>query len=130
LIPVPERIYLSTGLDQSQTDRKESPACLEEKQTDVNMALRLLVRAIQERYDKAIIISGDTDLLPAVKIVRSVFPNKQIGLVIPIGRASEDFKQQADFHYKMREHHLAKSVFPDPLILSDGSTLNKPPSWS
>src|SRR5580693_9334184 len=34
---------------------------VEEKQTDVNIALRLLVRAIQERYDKAIIISGDTD---------------------------------------------------------------------
>lgn len=102
---------------------------VEEKQTDVNIALYLLVRAIQQRYDKAIIISGDTDLLPAVKIVRSVFPAKQIGLVIPIGRASEDFKQQVDFHYKMREHHLAKSVFPSPLTLQDGSTLTKPANW-
>jgi uncharacterized LabA/DUF88 family protein len=102
---------------------------VEEKQTDVNIALRLLVRAIQERYDKAIIISGDTDLLPAVKMVRTVFLGKQIGLVIPIGRASEDFKKQVDFHYKMREHHLIKSQFPDPLILPDGTILAKPATW-
>jgi len=101
----------------------------EEKQTDVNIALYLLVRAIQERYDKAIIFSGDTDLLPAVKMVRNVFLGKQIGLVIPIGRASEDFKKQVDFHYKMREHHLAKSLFPDPVVLPDGTPLNKPPNW-
>lgn len=103
---------------------------VEEKQTDVNIALLLVVRAIQERYDKAIIFSGDTDLLPAVKIVRTVYPAKQIGLVIPIGRASEDFKQQVDFHYRMREHHLAASLFPDPLPLSDGSSLTKPATWS
>ena len=102
---------------------------VEEKQTDVNIALLLLVRAIQERYDKAIIFSGDTDLLPAVKMVRRVFLGKQIGLVIPIGRASEDFKQQVDFHYKMREHHLAKSQFPDPINLPDGTSLAKPANW-
>ena len=101
----------------------------EEKQTDVNIALYLLVLAIQERYDKAIIFSGDTDLLPAVKMVRAVFPAKQIGLVIPIGRASEDFKKQVDFHYKMREHHLSKCQFSDPLILADGTTLTRPTNW-
>ncbi len=103
---------------------------VEEKQTDVNIALYLLVRAIQERYDKAIIFSGDTDLLPAVKMVRGVYPAKQIGLVIPIGRASEDFKQRVDFHYKMREHHLAKSLFSDPYPLPDGSNLSKPTNWN
>ena len=74
---------------------------VEEKQTDVNIALRLFQLAIQDRYDNAIIISGDTDLLPAIKAVQSTFPSKQIGVVIPIGRALEDMKKQADFHYKM-----------------------------
>lgn len=101
----------------------------EEKQTDVNMALYLVLYAIQERYDKAIVISGDTDLLPAVRGVRAAFLGKQMGLVIPIGRRSEDFKQQVDFHYKMREHHLAKSLFPDPIVLPDGTSLAKPATW-
>lgn len=68
----------------------------EEKQTDVNIAIRLFQLAIQDRYDKAIIVSGDTDLLPAIKAVQTTFPSNQVGVVIPIGRASEDLKQQTD----------------------------------
>ena len=49
----------------------------EEKQTDVNIALKLLQLAVADRYDKAIIISGDTDLIPAIKAVHSTFPGKQ-----------------------------------------------------
>ncbi len=101
----------------------------EEKQTDVNIAVRLFQLAFQDRYDKAIIVSGDTDLLPAVRAVRSTFPGKQIGLVIPIGRASEDFKKQVDFHYKMKESHLKLSLYDEKLTLSDGTVLTCPPSW-
>lgn len=101
----------------------------EEKQTDVNIALYLLQLAIIGEYDKAIIISGDTDLLPAMKAVRNIYPGKEIGVVIPIGRASDDLKNQADFHYKMREHHLVKSTFPDPVILKDGTPISRPPTW-
>jgi uncharacterized LabA/DUF88 family protein len=101
----------------------------EEKQTDVNIAVRLLQLAFQDRYDKAIIISGDTDLLPAVRAVRTIFPGKQIGLVIPIGRASEIFRKQVDFSYKMKESHLKLSLYPENLTLSDGTVLTCPPNW-
>jgi uncharacterized LabA/DUF88 family protein len=102
---------------------------VEEKQTDVNIALKLFQLAVQDVYDKAIIISGDTDLLPAVKAVQATFPTKSIGVVIPIGRASEDFKKHADFHFKMKEHQLQASRFPDMIVLRDGSTLVCPPAW-
>jgi len=102
----------------------------EEKQTDVNIALRLFELAVQDRYDKAVIVSGDTDLLPAVKAVQRTFPAKKIGVVIPIGRASEDFKRQADFHHKMKVTHLMAARYPDRLILRDGVTaLDCPPTW-
>lgn len=101
----------------------------EEKQTDVNIALSLFQLAVADRYDRAVIISGDTDLLPAVRAVRTTFPAKEIGVVIPIGRASEDFKKQADFHYKMREQHLASSRFGDVVVLRDNTTISCPVSW-
>lgn len=102
---------------------------VEEKQTDVNIALRLFQGAVQDRYDRAVIISGDTDLLPAIRAVRATFPGKQVGVVIPIGRSSEDLKKQSDFHYKMRASHLQASRLPDSLTLSDGTILNCPPTW-
>jgi len=101
----------------------------EEKQTDVNIALRLFELAVQDKYERAIIVSGDTDLLPAVKAVQRTFPAKKIGVVIPIGRASEDFKQQADFHHKMKAKHLNVSILPDPVVLKDGSSLTRPANW-
>ena len=102
----------------------------EEKQTDVNIALRLFELAVQDRYDKAVIVSGDTDLLPAVKAVQRTFPAKKIGVVIPIGRASENFKKQADFHHKMRVQHLTAARYPDHVTLRDGTTtLDCPLSW-
>lgn len=114
---------------------KRCPLChtnfwtFEEKQTDVNIALRLFQLAVQDRFEKAIIISGDTDLIPAVKAVKATFPGKQIGVVLPIGRASEDFKKEADFHYKMKEKHLQSSRYADTIALTDGTVLTCPPRW-
>lgn len=101
----------------------------EEKQTDVNIAIRLFELAVQDKYDKAIIISGDTDLIPAVKAVQKTFPAKKIGVVIPIGRASEDLKLQTDFHHKMKLHHMRSSRFEDVITLNDGSALECPTRW-
>lgn len=101
----------------------------EEKQTDVNIAVFLFQLAIEDRYEKAIIISGDTDLIPAVNGIHSSFPGKEIGVVVPIGRSSEAFKQQTDFHHKMKETHLASSRFDDTITLRDSTTLTCPPNW-
>lgn len=115
--------------DRRCTLCKKMFSTFEEKQTDVNIALRLLELAVQDQYDKAIIVSGDTDLLPAVKAVQRTFPAKKIGVVIPIGRASEDFKKRADFHHKMKVYHLLAARFPDSVRLRDGTLLNCPPAW-
>lgn len=95
----------------------------------MNIALKLFQLAVQDVYDKAIIISGDTDLLPSVKAVQATFPTKSIGVVIQIGRASENFKKHADFHFKMKERQLQASRFPDVITMNDGGTLVCPPKW-
>ena len=101
----------------------------EEKQTDVNIALSLFSLAVSDGYDRAVIVSGDTDLIPAIKAVRASFPQKQIGVVIPIGRSSEDLLKHADFRFHMREQHLASSRFPDQIVLADDFTLECPVTW-
>jgi uncharacterized LabA/DUF88 family protein len=108
---------------------KKSYSTFEEKQTDVNIALSLFQLAVQEQYDRAVIVSGDTDLIPAIKAVRATFPQKQIGVIIPIGRSSQDMIKNADFRFRMREHHLASSRFPDKFELPDKSTLDCPLNW-
>jgi len=55
----------------------------EEKETDVNIAIHLLEHGLTNKFDKAIIISGDSDLIPPIKRIRELFPKKIIGCVIP-----------------------------------------------
>ncbi len=50
-----------------------------EKGVDVKMAVDLLVGAYEELYDKAYLISSDTDLIPAVK--KATLLNKEIEYV-------------------------------------------------
>lgn len=108
---------------------KKTYKTFEEKQTDVNIAIHLFREAIKETYDKAILISGDSDLIPSIKAVHQTFPNKQIGVVIPIGRSSNSLKQVCDFHIKMKEMHLKSSMLPREIDLGEGQTIRCPDQW-
>jgi len=101
----------------------------EEKQTDVNIATYLFKLAVEDRYDKAVIISGDSDLVPAIKAVRTTFPTKQIVAVIPIGRRSEELKQTCDSYMRMKIKHLKDSRFPDEIDLGNNQFLSCPTPW-
>lgn len=101
----------------------------EEKRTDVNIAIYLLKLAIDDRYDTAMIISGDSDLIPAIQEAKNRFPQKNFLNITPIGRKAEAMKNACDYHMKMKEIHLKSSLFPDTISLIDCSYITKPSSW-
>lgn len=55
----------------------------EEKETDVNIALQLLNEAYKDNYDEAFIVSRDSDLTPAIRMVLQEFPNKKVKVISP-----------------------------------------------
>lgn len=102
----------------------------EEKKTDVNIAIKLFQDAVNGEYDTAIIISGDSDLIPSVEAIKTTFPLKEVGIVIPINRKAEDLKHTVDFHMKMKEKHLSSSLFDDTITLTDGQIITRPTTWT
>lgn len=68
-------------LDHFKQRERYCPKCLshsrahEEKETDVNIALALLDLAYQNVYDRALLITNDSDLAPAIHNVRERFPS-------------------------------------------------------
>ncbi len=48
-----------------------------EKMTDVNIATHLLLDAFNDRFDTAILISGDSDLVPPIKAIHNQFNIKK-----------------------------------------------------
>ena len=100
----------------------------EEKQTDVNIGIQLLSDAINDEYERAVIVSADSDLIPAIKAVRRHCPAKEIGVMFPIGRTSFELRGEADFCKKMKQRHLRNCQFPNSFQVGS-ETLQCPANW-
>lgn len=58
----------------------------EEKETDVNIGAHLLADTCRDRFDRALIVSADSDLNEAVVLARNETSGKLIDIVAPPGR--------------------------------------------
>jgi len=100
----------------------------EEKETDVNIAIKMFETAVSDSFDTAFLISGDSDLLPAVRAIKKSFPHKQIHSIIPPGIGGESLKETAHMHKRIKAKHLLSSRLADPFI-SGELTLPCPTKW-
>jgi len=101
----------------------------EEKQTDVQVAIHLFKEGMNDRYEKAMIVTGDSDLIPAIEAVKEKFPMKEIKILFPPLRAINSLKQVADSYARIRPHHLIASQFPDEIDIGDDTKIVKPKKW-
>ena len=104
---------------------------LEEKMTDVNIATSMLVDAFQDHFDTAFLISADSDLLPPIRVITQLFPQKRIIILFPPGRESyqmEHSVRQGDCR-RIKEMHLRGASLPQTITTANGSVLHKPLAW-
>jgi len=101
----------------------------EEKETDVNIAIKLLEQAHLNTYDNAVILSGDSDQIPVLRTIKEYFPAKKIGVLIPFGGKAKLLSQESNFHSKIGMKQLRPSRFPDKMTLTDGSQIYCPKPW-
>ena len=115
----------------------------EEKQSDVNLAVHLVNDAWKDRYDCAVVVSDDTDMAGAMKLIRQEFPSKKLGLVSPRARPegrdmppspgrpwfSAELYRYARFRLMIDDSHLAASQFPNPVTRPNRDPISKPASW-
>ncbi len=99
----------------------------EEKGSDVNIAVHLLNDAWLNKYECAVIVSNDSDLAEAIKLVKKYHPKKIIGLIHP-GRShpSNELMKNADFFKRIRTGLLKNSQLPE---IIPGTQIRKPQNW-
>ncbi|MBN8853637.1 MAG: hypothetical protein BGO55_12060 [Sphingobacteriales bacterium 50-39] len=100
-----------------------------EKMTDVNIATSMMTDAFTDNFDVAFLISGDSDLVPPVAAIRSLFPQKEIWVVLPPGRESNALKKVASGSFVLGKKKLQQSQLPNEVTSKYGMVLKKPPSW-
>ncbi len=108
---------------------KEEFKTHEEKRTDVNIAIKLLKLAYFDEFDIAYLLTADSDLVPAVEEVKSLFPQKEVVVIIPFGNSAEELKSVCNSSKKIKEKHLSSSLFDREIILSDGHKILCPIEW-
>jgi len=101
----------------------------EEKKTDVNIAVRLLDDAYDDRFDTAVVISGDSDLVPPIKSVRARFPSKRLVVASPPKRVSGELRGAADAALTISDRTIRANRLPNPVITSTGIRLWAPAGW-
>ena len=104
---------------------------LEEKQSDVNLALQAYHDAITGQVDQVVIVTNDTDIAPALQLIRA-HTSVTIGLVIPTrNRERVPNTELANLAHWVRSHitddELAASQLPR--VIPGRRPTIKPESW-
>ncbi|MBI5464713.1 MAG: NYN domain-containing protein [Ignavibacteriales bacterium] len=101
----------------------------EEKETAVSIGLKLFEIFKQGECETAMLMTGDTDIAPALRMVKKYYPKGEIGFLFPYKRKNKELAQMANFSRNIKKERYIQYQFPDPFILSDGASIKKPISW-
>ena len=101
----------------------------EEKETDVAISIKLFEVFMNNECETAVIVTGDTDLAPAVRSAKRLFPGKTICSLFPYKRKNYELSQIVHNSFKIKKERYVQHQFPDPVILKDGRRISKPTSW-
>ena len=101
---------------------------LEEKRSDVNIATSMVLDAVNNRAESFVLVSGDTDFIGPVNIVRKDY-GKNVIVLNPHTRRS-DLKQYASYYKDIPRDLPSQCQLPDEIpIGTHGNVIRRPLSW-
>lgn len=100
----------------------------EGKETDVAFGLRLIELLASGACDTAVLVTGDTDLVPAIRTAKRMHPANPVGVAFPFMRHNAELRSVADYSFNIGQRDVQRAQLP--LQIQVGSNvLTKPPSW-
>lgn len=126
--------YLTTVEGRFQEKEMWCAACgrrwrsYEEKETDISIAIAMIEDAVNGAFRTAIVVSADSDLVPAVKAVKRLRPDSTVVCVFPPGRRSDELRRVADATFTLGEAVIRQSLLPDTVRRTDGRIFTRPRS--
>jgi hypothetical protein len=99
----------------------------EEKGSDVNIATYLLLDGHDDLYDEAVVISGDSDVVEAVREANVRFAPVH---VLNPRNVHSDLAVAATSYGPLSVSLVSQCQFPESVALPTGRTVTRPPAWS
>lgn len=86
----------------------------EEKETDVNIAIKLLDLAHKKAFDKALIITADSDLCPVINLISNEFKEIELSILVPPNRYQIARELRTSVRtFKIKKMHLENNLLPE-----------------
>jgi uncharacterized LabA/DUF88 family protein len=101
----------------------------EEKESDVRLSIGLVADAFQDKFDRAIVVSADSDLVPPIDFVRATFKNKEVFVAAPPGRmgVGRDLNPKLE----ITRGRISKNLLPVSATDAQGNILfNRPHEYA
>ena len=96
--------------------------------TDVNIATEMLIDAFAGKFDVAVLVSGDGDLVrPARHLIAM---GKKVIVLFPPNRKSKALAAVATERIDINENRLRHSQLPNSVQASPKRTLTRPAEWT
>ena len=124
-------IKLITSQDGTTSMQKHLVLKTEEKRSDVNIAAHLVRDACLNKFDMAVLVSNDSDLLEPMKILFEL--NKKFLILSPYEKYCYDFVKELTTKCmrKIQEKHIIAAQFPDEIRDAANTLIAKRPlKWS
>ena len=108
---------------------------------DVNIATQMIYDAMKNVCDVQYLLTGDSDLAPAVKLIKGEFPKRKIFLICPPkknkadnnkmseSRISKELIRLCDNHQYIKEQNLKECQLPIRVRSKKGRVIICPEYW-
>jgi uncharacterized LabA/DUF88 family protein len=105
----------------------------EEKRTDVNIAVQMLDDALSEQSDTQVLVSGDSDLVPALNKIKERRPQQTLVVYVPARDehrgAAVEIRSAADKNATLPVALFKHCQLPQEIDDGAGGKIRKPTSW-
>jgi len=89
----------------------------------------MITDAMQNKYDAALLVSGDSDLVPPIKTIHQFFAQKRVIVAFPPDRSNNSVKNIAKGSFIIGRQKLMQNQFPPTVTLASGHQITKPVDW-
>jgi uncharacterized LabA/DUF88 family protein len=101
----------------------------DEKETDVNLAVKVIVDAYENRFDKCLVVSNDTDMKSVAEVITRKFRNLEYVCVSPIDVEKRPFSiiNPLDLkHRTITKEHILQNLMPEFVPDANGGFVKRP----
>lgn len=110
---------------------KKTFTVLEEKCTDVSLALNIVMDYVENIVDTIVLVTADSDQIPTIKMLKAKFPSKKLKVYFPPCRNSTEIRKHIGQVVFLENHEDKFMAAKMPGEVTDGNKKYiRPPEWS